>query len=603
MPKEGDIVAKKDTSKLKQRYVKAALQDLHKRRFRGNRNFKRWCGYHKVHIYPTLDDSSTEEEAICLDTDTDESLAIPNDNSRHHSRRLIKRRLIKTPLRGRMKLRERKAVIFEISTSTDKSNDNMKTDEEVEEPASEVAEVVEGMGGMKVSEEKVTVAQEEEKKEEEAAEEDCDMSVGEHKEVEQTPAVEQTEQSEQKVEKSAASVAEALNQEENAMQEPAVPVEKAAEQKTEGALTPVEEQAAGKPNSRVGTEEFQEILELAVKKVKENAMQESAAPVEEATEQKTEEAAAPEGEKEKKEKEAANLVVPVSVALVNGGAGKYVIEDSVEDYVRGSAKEVEQTPAVEQTEQSEQKVEESAAPVEKAAEQKTEEALAPVGEAKEQEQPTDKSNDNMETDEKVGKPAQKVVPGAGRDLLGSSSSSDSMDVNDEEMTGQRPNQDVINHHPNQNPTVPDQTPAVYDPDRFYVGPYYWERNLGSGAFGQVFSALHVNTGRRVAVKRISVRNGNAREDAESELTVLKLIGQSPLLEFIGAYEDQDYFYIITELAGTGSLVDHIEKNGGGWKEDDARAIFKQLVSAVEFMHVRDFSHNDISAGNIMIRVD
>ena len=178
-----------------------------------------------------------------------------------------------------------------------------------------------------------------------------------------------------------------------------------------------------------------------------------------------------------------------------------------------------------------------------------------------------------------------------------------MDVNDEEMTGQRPNQDVINHHPNQNPTVPDQTPAVYDPDRFYVGPYYWERNLGSGAFGQVFSALHVNTGRRVAVKRISVRNGNAREDAESELTVLKLIGQSPLLEFIGAYEDQDYFYIITELAGTGSLVDHIEKNGGGWKEDDARAIFKQLVSAVEFMHVRDFSHNDISAGNIMIRVD
>ena len=201
-----------------------------------------------------------------------------------------------------MKLRKRKTVVFKISTDKSNDNMETSgelnsagiepagsqqkslimssggggADEKVEEPAQEVAEIVGGIEALVVNVEEsddsmVRTNEQAGKFVLDSAEEDYDMPVDEPKEPEQQQQQEQAatetmkeagatqeeaasevvveseqmptaqeaeQQSEQKVEESAAPKTKESNQEENPMQESAAPVGKAAEQKTEEALIP-----------------------------------------------------------------------------------------------------------------------------------------------------------------------------------------------------------------------------------------------------------------------------------------------------------------------------------------------------------------------------
>ena len=61
---------------------------------------------------------------------------------------------------------------------------------------------------------------------------------------------------------------------------------------------------------------------------------------------------------------------------------------------------------------------------------------------------------------------------------------------------------------------------------------------------------------------------------------------------------EKYFYIVQELCTGGELLDRIIKNKFFY-EDEARVIFKKLLSAVSHMHQLNIVHRDLKPENIL----
>jgi serine/threonine protein kinase len=129
--------------------------------------------------------------------------------------------------------------------------------------------------------------------------------------------------------------------------------------------------------------------------------------------------------------------------------------------------------------------------------------------------------------------------------------------------------------------------------------YTKQQKLGSGGFGEVYSAVDEN-GRQVALKCL-LRKG---EDAEmrKEFSFQSVVRDPHVLL---AYEITDVggeTCMAIELAPGGSLQDHLSK-GIKHSEEQAKEYAKSLLSGLAAIHRAGLAHRDIKPGNTLITAD
>uniref|UniRef100_A0A8C2KUZ4 non-specific serine/threonine protein kinase n=1 Tax=Cyprinus carpio TaxID=7962 RepID=A0A8C2KUZ4_CYPCA len=123
-------------------------------------------------------------------------------------------------------------------------------------------------------------------------------------------------------------------------------------------------------------------------------------------------------------------------------------------------------------------------------------------------------------------------------------------------------------------------------EQAHIGNYRLLKTIGKGNFAKVKLARHILTGREVAIKII-------------DKTQLNPTSLQKLFEVI---ETEKTLYLVMEYASGGEVFDYLVSHGR-MKEKDARAKFRQIVSAVHYCHQKNIVHRDLKAENLLLDAD
>ncbi|KAL1780435.1 sperm motility kinase W, partial [Sigmodon hispidus] len=123
-------------------------------------------------------------------------------------------------------------------------------------------------------------------------------------------------------------------------------------------------------------------------------------------------------------------------------------------------------------------------------------------------------------------------------------------------------------------------------------------SLGCGAFGEVKLACHLPTQTRVAVKVLE-KNINSVADINTEVNILRSLEHRNIVRFFHMIDTLTTTYVIMEYVA-GEDLESCLRALGCLEEEEARLIFRQVVSAVHFLHQRRIAHRDIKLENILV---
>ena len=131
--------------------------------------------------------------------------------------------------------------------------------------------------------------------------------------------------------------------------------------------------------------------------------------------------------------------------------------------------------------------------------------------------------------------------------------------------------------------------------------YLYGRQIGHGAFGKVNLALHIASGRLVAIKIFAkkhLKNKYAKHKIKNEINILSRLRHPFINHILDSFETDKYIFIVMEYV-CGDLLGFIRKRGK-LSESISKLIFKQIIEGLKYIHKKKIVHRDIKLDNILI---
>ncbi|XP_025105299.1 MAP/microtubule affinity-regulating kinase 3-like isoform X14 [Pomacea canaliculata] len=157
----------------------------------------------------------------------------------------------------------------------------------------------------------------------------------------------------------------------------------------------------------------------------------------------------------------------------------------------------------------------------------------------------------------------------------------------------------------------DVNPSILHPsvprnrsDEPHIGKYRLIKTIGKGNFAKVKLAKHVPTGKEVAIKIIDKTqlNPSSLQKLFREVRIMKLLDHPNIVKIFEVIETEKTLYLVMEYASGGEVFDYLVAHGR-MKEKEARAKFRQIVSAVQYCHQKHIVHRDLKAENLLLDGD
>lgn len=130
-----------------------------------------------------------------------------------------------------------------------------------------------------------------------------------------------------------------------------------------------------------------------------------------------------------------------------------------------------------------------------------------------------------------------------------------------------------------------------------------EKTVGCGGFAKVKLATHVATGEKVAIKIMEkAALGEDLPRVGLEISAMKNLLHQHICKLYQVIETEDYYFMVLEYCSGGELFDHIVEKSK-LSESESRRFFRQIVSAVAYLHSLGYVHRDLKPENVLLDKD
>ncbi|SCU90491.1 LAMI_0E02300g1_1 [Lachancea mirantina] len=143
----------------------------------------------------------------------------------------------------------------------------------------------------------------------------------------------------------------------------------------------------------------------------------------------------------------------------------------------------------------------------------------------------------------------------------------------------------------------------------FFDKYVEGRQLGTGHYAVVKEAINKDTGDVLAVKIFHPQQNDDQKKTKQfreETKILMSIHHKHIVRLIERFVEpvtkaQIRTYLVLEKVNDGELFDRIVRKTK-LRQDETRAIFKQLLSGLNYLHQKNIIHRDIKPENILLSI-
>ncbi|NWH74625.1 MELK kinase, partial [Piaya cayana] len=130
--------------------------------------------------------------------------------------------------------------------------------------------------------------------------------------------------------------------------------------------------------------------------------------------------------------------------------------------------------------------------------------------------------------------------------------------------------------------------------------YEIHETIGTGGFAKVKCGRHRLTGEQVAIKIMDkLALGDDMHRVKLEIDAMKNLSHQHICQLYHVMETSQKIFMVLEYCPGGELFDYIISKDR-LSEEEARVFFRQIVSAIAYIHSQGYAHRDLKPENLLI---
>lgn len=130
--------------------------------------------------------------------------------------------------------------------------------------------------------------------------------------------------------------------------------------------------------------------------------------------------------------------------------------------------------------------------------------------------------------------------------------------------------------------------------------YELRETIGTGGFAKVKLGRHLLTGEKVAIKIMDkLALGDDLPRVKTEIDAMKNLSHQHICRLYHVIETSKKIFMVLEYCPGGELFDYIISKDR-LSEEEARVFFRQIVSAIAYVHSQGYAHRDLKPENLLI---